>query len=187
MTATALLLIDLQHAFAMRTAAGVPRSNPGAEAAIARLVSQARARGVAVMHVHHDDPNPASAFRADQPGGQPLPCAAPLPGEPVFFKTGSSGFSGTGLSTALQDIRITRLIVAGAAIDYCVSSTVRAASDLGFAVDLVADAVFGFSATGPDGAVHDPDIVLSVTLAALGADFARLVTADTVVWPAASA
>lgn len=185
MTATALLLIDLQHAFAMRTAAGVPRSNPGAEAAIARLVSQARARDVAVMHVHHDDPNPASAFRADQPGGQPLPCAAPLPGEPVFFKTGSSGFSGTGLSTALQDTGITRLIVAGAAIDYCVSSTVRAASDLGFAVDLVTDAVFGFSATGPDGAVHDPDVVLSVTLAALGADFARLVTADTVVWPAA--
>jgi hypothetical protein len=45
--------------------------------------------------------------------------------------------------------------------------------------------VFGFAATGSDGAVHDPDIVLSVTLAALGADFARLVTADTVVWPAA--
>lgn len=40
MTATALLLIDLQHAFAMRTAAGVPRSNPGAEATISRLVSQ---------------------------------------------------------------------------------------------------------------------------------------------------
>ena len=187
MTAAALLLIDLQQAFAMRTASGVPRSNPGAEAAVARVVSQARALGVAVMHVHHDDANPVSAFRADQPGGQPLPCAAPLAGDPVFFKTGSSGFNGTGLLVALQDMGITQLIVAGAAIDYCVSSTVRAASDLGFAVDLVTDAVFGFAATGPDGAVHDADVVLSVTLAALGADFARLVTADTVVWPAASA
>jgi nicotinamidase-related amidase len=70
------------------------------------------------------------------------------------------------------------LIVAGAAIDYCVSSTVRATADLVFAVDLVTDAVFGFQACGPDGAVHD----LSVTLSSLGADFARLTTVDQIEW-----
>ncbi|WP_394154435.1 hypothetical protein [Loktanella salsilacus] len=64
-------------------------------------------------------------------------------------------------------------------------SFVRAASNLGFAVDLVTGAVFSFPATGPDGAVLGPSIVLPVTLNASGADFARLVTADTVVWPAA--
>ncbi len=49
MTATALLLIDLQHAFAMRTAAGVPRSNPGAEAAIARLSRRPAGRSAAAL------------------------------------------------------------------------------------------------------------------------------------------
>jgi len=74
------------------------------------------------------------------------------------------------------------LIVAGAAIDYCVSSTVQATADLVFAVDLVTDAVFGFQACGPDGAVHDPQVVLSVTLSRLGADFARLTTVDQIDW-----
>ncbi|WP_386680558.1 isochorismatase family protein [Loktanella sp. R86503] len=103
----------------------------------------------------------------------------------MIFKDSSSGFSDAGLSIAMQDTGTTRLIVARAAIDNCVLSTVRAASDLGFAVDLVTGAVFSCSATGPDGAVLDRGIVLSVTLAASGADFARHVPADTVVWPAA--
>ena len=179
---TGLLLIDLQQAFADRAAAGHARSVPGAEAAIAALLAQARARGVPVLHLHHDDPDPASPFRADRSGGQPLPCALPQAGEAVFVKSASSGFTGTGLAEALHRQGITRLIVAGAAIDYCVSSTVRGASDLGFAVDLVRDAVFGFGAVAPDGARHTPEVVLSVTLAALGADFARLVTHDAVDW-----
>ena len=78
---------------------------------------------------------------------------------------------------------ILRLTVVDGAIDGCVSSTVRAAIDLSLAVDLVRDAVFGFGATGPDGLHHAPDTVQSVTLAALGADFARLVTADAVDGP----
>ena len=180
---TALLLIDLQQAFADRAASGLARSAPQAEAMVAAVLTEARARGVPVLHVHHDDPDPTSAFRADRLGGQPLPCAAPQPGEAIFVKAASSGFTGTALAEALHTRGISRLIVAGAAIDYCVSSTVRAASDLGFAVDLVRDAVFGFGATGPDGVRHTPETVLSVTLAALGADFARLVTADGIDWP----
>lgn len=141
---TALLPIDVQQAFTARTASGVPRSNPGAVAASAAL------------QVHHDDPDPASHFRQDRPGGQPLPCAAPLAGDLVFVKSASSGFSGTGLADHLIAQGITRLIVAGGAIDVCVSSTECRAADLGMAVDLVQDAVFGFGTRGPDGVAHDP-------------------------------
>lgn len=85
----ALLVIDCQMEFARRTAAGIPRSNLGAEARIAGAIALFRAQGLPVLHVHHDDPNPKSGFRLGTPGGASLPCAAPLAGEPIFVKHGS--------------------------------------------------------------------------------------------------
>lgn len=175
MTRTALLVIDLQMEFTRRTEAGLPRSNPEAEARVAEVLALFRARGLPVIHVHHDDPNPASGFRLAIPGGQVMPCAEPLPGEAVVVKHGSSAFIGTGLEDQLRASGITRLVVIGAAVNYCVASTVRMAADLGFKVQLLQDAVFGFGVTGPDGVAHDPDVVLSVTLGTLGAGFARVI------------
>lgn len=174
---TALLVIDLQMEFTRRTEAGLPRSNPGAEARVAEMLALFRARGLPVIHVHHDDPNPASGFRLGSPGGQVMPCAAPVSGEAVFVKHGSSGFIGTWLQDHLTANGITRLVVVGAAVNYCVSSTVRMAANLGFKVAVVSDAVFGFGQTGPDGVAHGPDTVLSVTLGTLGAGFARVMPA----------
>lgn len=175
--ATAVLVIDLQQEFARRTAAGWPRSNPGAEARVAQVLDWARGAGVPVLHVHHDDPNPKSGFRLAIPGGQPMPCAAPLPGETVVVKHQSSAFAGTGLADLLRARGIARLVVMGAAVDWCVSSTVRAARDEGFAVDLVEDAVFGFGIPLATGAEVDADTLLRATLATLGAGFARRVQA----------
>ena len=174
----ALLVIDLQREFARRTAAGLPRSNPGAEARVAQVLALARARGLAVIHIHHDDPDPKSGFRLGAPTGQPMDCAQPQPGEAVFVKHGSSAFIGTGLEDHLRASGIDTLIVIGAAVNFCVASTVRGAANLGFKVLLVRDAVFGFGVTGPDGRAHDPDTVLSVTLGTLGAGFADLVQSD---------
>jgi nicotinamidase-related amidase len=93
---SALLVIDCQLAFARRTAAGIPRSNPDAESRIAEIIALFRVRGLPVMHIHHDDPRPNSGFRFGTPGGEVMPCAAPLAGETLFVKHGSSGFIGTG-------------------------------------------------------------------------------------------
>lgn len=177
----ALLVIDLQQEFARRTAAGMARSNPGAEARVADLIAGFRGAGLPVIHVHHDDPNPASGFRQDKPTGRVMPCAAPRADEPVFVKRGSSAFIGTGLEDHLRKAGIADLVVIGAAVNFCVASTVRQAANLGFNVTLVSDAVFGFGVTGPDGRAHDPDTVLSVTLGTLGAGFARLAASDQVL------
>ncbi|MDZ4135272.1 MAG: cysteine hydrolase family protein [Paracoccaceae bacterium] len=179
MPQTALLVIDLQMEFALRAAAGKPRSTPQAEAEVAGLLALFRARGLPVLHVHHDDPHPKSGFRLGTPGGAVMPCAAPVEGEAVFVKHGSSAFVGTGLADHLHTRGISRLVVVGAAADYCVSSTVRMGSDLGFRMVLVPDAVFGFGTKGPDGQEHDAETVLSVTLGALGG-FARLAPAAAV-------
>lgn len=177
---TALLVIDMQEEMATRTAAGRPRANPRAEEHTAALLALFRARGLPVVHVHHHDADPASPFRLGAPSGAPMECALPLPGEKVFVKSGSSAFAGTGLADWLRAEGIGRLVLIGAVAAFCVTSTTRWASDLGFKVILPGDALIGFDIPAHDGGRIDADTVLRVTLSLLGADFATLVTADQV-------
>ncbi len=97
-----------------------------------------------------------------------------------MWKSGSSAFSGTGLDAHLRSRGIDRLVIVGAVAAFCVTSTTRAASDLGFANILPGDALIGFDIPALDGGRIDPDTVLRVTLSLLGMDFARVVTADQV-------
>jgi nicotinamidase-related amidase len=172
----AVLVIDMQEGMADRIRAGRVPVTPEAPQRIARLLSDARSQGVAVIHVHHDDPNPDSPFRKDEPAGAPMACAVPLPGEMVLWKHGSSAFHGTGLDGHLRGLGVTELVVAGAVAAFCVTSTVRMASDLGYRVLLPQDALLGFDLPAHDGGRIDAATVQRVTLSILGADFARLTT-----------
>ena len=177
---TTLVLIDLQQEFARRIAAGREISQPGAIAAAAAVLARFRAAGLPVVHVQHDDPNPGSGFRLDKPTGAPIPDVAPKPGEAVVVKTTSSAFSAPGMLAALAGDR--DLVVAGAALNYCVSSTLRAAFDLGYRPRLLTEAVFCFGLTPPAAStVHQITVpaatVHAVTVASL-AEFADLVTLD---------
>ena len=172
----AVLVIDMQEGMADRIRDGRPTATPDAPDRIAALLAGARATGTPVIHVLHDDPNPASPFRKGEPGAQPMPCAIPQRGEAVFWKHGSSAFHGTGLDAHLRSQGITDLIVAGAVAAFCVTSTVRQASDLGFRVLLPQDALLGFDLPAHDGGRIDAGTVFRVTLSLLGADFATLTT-----------
>lgn len=177
---TALLVIDMQMHMADRTAAGRPRCNPDAETHVASLLALFRSQNLPVFHVLHHDPDPASPFRQGQHEAEPMPCAVPIDGEQVFWKTGSSGFSGTGLDAALRRAGITRIVLIGAVAAYCITSTTRAGSDLGFDIVLPGDALLGFDLPAHGGGRIDPETALQVTLATLGSDFARVVTTDQV-------
>lgn len=173
---TALLLIDMQEEMAVRTRAGRDRANPRAEEHVAALLSLFRARGLPVIHVLHDDADPASPFRRDRAEGAPMACAAPRDGETLLWKQGSSAFHGTGLAEHLRARGIGRIVLAGAVAAFCVTSSTRWASDLGFRVILPGDALIGFDIPAHDGGRIDAATVLRVTLSLLGADFAQLVT-----------
>lgn len=175
---TALLCIDMQMGMAERIASGRPIANAGAEDRIAALLAVFRARGLPVVHVHHDEPG--TPFARGLPSGEVMPCAAPVAGETVLWKSRSSAFAGTGLDAHLRQAGIDRLVIVGAVAAFCVTSTTRAASDLGFKVILPGDALLAFDIGAHDGGRIDPDTVLRVTLSLLGADFAQLVTADQV-------
>lgn len=159
-----------------RMRAGRPTATPDAPDRIAALLAQARAQGTPVIHVLHDDPHIESPFRKSKPGAAPMPCAVPQAAEALFWKHGSSAFHGTGLDAHLKAQGITELIVAGAVAAFCVTSTVRQASDLGYHVLLPQDALLGFDLPAHDGGQIDAGTVFRVTLSLLGADFATLTT-----------
>ena len=177
----AVLVIDMQMEMARRSASGRDRSAPGAEERIAELLARARAAAVPIVHVHHDDPDPDAAIRLDRDGGRPMPCAAPMEGEAVVVKRGSSGFAETELDPLLRAAGVTRLVVAGAVLGFCVSSTVRDAVARGFAVDLVTDATIAFDLPDGTGGRLSAATVAAVETAILSADFARCVTAGAVL------
>jgi nicotinamidase-related amidase len=168
----------MQEGMADRIRAGRPTATPDAPDRIAALLAAARAAGTPVFHVLHDDPRGDSPFRKGEPGAQPMPCAVPQSGEAVFWKHGSSAFHGTGLDAQLKAQGITELVVAGAVAAFCVTSTVRQASDLGYRVLLPQDALLGFDLPAHDGGRLDAATIFRVTLSLLGADFAMLTTVD---------
>lgn len=178
---TALLIVDMQVEMANVTAAGRPRANPDAEDKIAALAKAFRSADLPVCHVLHDDPRPESKFRRDLPSGQPMPCGAPLVGEPVFWKTGSSGFVGTELAEHLQGRNISRLVIVGGVAAFCVTSTARSAANLGFDVLVPEDALIAFALPSRHGGDIDAEVALEVTLSALHAGFGQVLPTQDVL------
>jgi len=92
--------------------------------------------------------------------------------EPVFIKSTSSAFASTELEGYLQEVGITHLVVTGAVAGFCVNTTVRAGSDLGFKMSVVKDAVLGFDLPEANLSAH---AIFDVTMAHLASDFAEIV------------
>jgi nicotinamidase-related amidase len=170
----ALLIIDMQMEMQRRLDLGRPCVHPDAPARIAALARAFRASGRPVIHVRHRSDKPSSPFHAASAGFAPMPCALETAGEAVFVKHTSSAFASTDLAAHLHAQGISALVVAGAVAGFCVNSTVRAASDLGFKITIARDAVMGFDLPGSD---QSAQVIFDVTMAQLAADFATL--ADT--------
>lgn len=168
----ALLLIDVQQG--LDDPRFPPRNNPDAEKRIAELLATWRANGWPVIHVQHMSVEPGSTLRPELPGNAFKPEAAPIAGEPIFRKTVSSPFIGTGLESHLRLNGITDLVVAGLTTEHCVSSTVRTAGNLGFNVTVVDDATAAFDTVGPDGKLYSGELMHRTALASLNEEFASV-------------
>ncbi|HET7457849.1 MAG TPA: cysteine hydrolase family protein [Gemmatimonadaceae bacterium] len=176
---TALLLVDVQQG--LDDPKWGARNNPDAERRIADLLAAWRAAGRPVIHVQHLSLVPDSPLRADRPGNAFKPEAVPLAGEPVFRKHVNSAFIGTDLETYLRANAIDSLVVAGITTDHCVSTTVRMAGNLGFAVTVVEDATATFERDGPDGVHYSADVMHRAALASLHGEFATVRSARDVI------
>ncbi|TWA83138.1 nicotinamidase-related amidase [Azospirillum brasilense] len=175
----ALLLIDAQREY---TEGALPLV--GVEAAVAeaaRLLERARRAGVPVFHiVHHGKPGGA-LFDPDGPLAAIVAPLTPQDGERVVVKRLPNAFAGTELDALIRATGRTELIVAGFQTHMCVSSTVRAALDLGWRTTVV-DAA-GATRDLPDGngGVIPAAALHRANLAALADRFA-VVVKDSRAW-----
>ncbi len=181
MNVSALLLIDIQMAFAHRDQTGAARSCPEAEQNIATLLAHFREKVLPVFHIWHHSLESGSPFCADLPGAEVQPFVQPVAGETVITKHVNSAFIGTDLEAQLRQRGITRLVITGATANHCTETTTRMAGNLGFDATYVTDGVWAYGQTGPDGVAHSADAVHSMTIANLDGEFATVMSADDVL------
>jgi nicotinamidase-related amidase len=169
----ALIVIDMQVGMTWPTS-GV-RNNPGAEAAIATLLTSWRERRAPTVHVRHVSRTPGSPFWPGQPGVEYQPALAPRDAEYVVEKNVPDAFIRTDLERWLRAQGIETLVIVGVSTNNSVEATARTAGNLGFKTHVVADATFAFAQVDFDGQPRTAAEVHAMSLANLQGEYATVI------------
>lgn len=183
MSKRAVVVIDLQNEYlptGKLPLSGIERAVGNA----AKVIADARARGIPVIHVRHEFVNGEKPiFVPGSEGVKIQDAVVPQGDEPVVVKHYPNAFRETSLKQLLDERGVQELVVVGAMSHMCIDAGVRAAADLGYGVILLHDACatldleFG-GVTVPARQVH------AAMMAALGFAYATLM--DTEAYLAAS-
>ncbi|MFD7256420.1 isochorismatase family protein [Streptomyces sp. NPDC059874] len=146
-TSTALVLVDLMPRIIALPVA--PHSGEEVAARCARPAEAFRAAGRPVVLVRVERPNVA-----EQPPGSGLVEGLARAGDIEIVKRTVGTFHGTGLDERLRERGVDRLVPAGLVTTMGVESTARAASDHGYEVEFVEDAMSAFAADEGEFAVR---------------------------------
>ncbi len=118
---------------------------------VARAVARARAAGVPVIWVQHEDEDLVRGS-ADW---QWVPDLVPAAGEMRIYKQYNSSFEATVLDAQLATLGATHIVLAGAATNWCIRATAYGALERGYDLTLVSDAHTTKSIPLEDGARID--------------------------------
>lgn len=163
------MLIDCQNEY-VNGRLTLPDVGPAlAEAAV--VLNQARAAGSPVFHVIHQGAA-GGLFDLNAINGSIVDELAPHDGEVIIRKRLPNAFAGTELHDRLKATGRAELIVCGFMTHMCVSSTVRAALDLGYRSTVIASACATRDLPDGLGGVVDAATLHRAALAALGDRFA---------------
>jgi nicotinamidase-related amidase len=173
------LVVDMQVGF--DDPAWGARNNPMAEANVAMLIAAWRAARAPVIHVHHDSLGVSGRLRRGTPGNAAKPETAPIAGERVYRKNVNSAFIGTTLEVDLRAFGIPSLVIVGLTTNHCISTTARAAGNLGFETFVVSDATATFDRPGLDGRLRLANDVHDAALSDLQHEFAQIVNTQSVL------
>ena len=137
----ALLVVDVLNDFEHEDGDELLASIRERRDAMVALLSHAREADVPVVYVNDAagqwDGDVRTLVARAHDVVQPL---APGPGEAVLLKHRYSGFDHTPLELLLAELRVERLVLAGAATEGCVVQTAIDARERRFKVTIVADA-----------------------------------------------
>jgi len=143
-----LIVIDAQMEYTETGALTLPGLQPALDNITALLLT-GRKDGAEIVHIAHE----GSEGRAFDPakGGRIIEQVAPADGETVIGKGLPNSFAHTGLQNHLAEIGRPHLIICGFMTHMCVSSTARAALDLGYETTVVSDATATRALPATDG------------------------------------
>lgn len=164
-----LVIIDMQNEYLSG-----PIAVPDAKAAIEsarELLDKARAAGSRIVHVAHKG-RAGSLFDRDGERGQIVSALTPRAGEVVVEKGLPNAFAGTDLDSILKEAGSKELTVVGFMTHMCVSSTARAALDLGYRVTIDADSCGTRDLPDGKGGTIDAATLNAVALVELSDRFA---------------
>ncbi len=133
-TDTALVVIDMQ----IGLIEPAYRSKEVLDS-ISTLLAKARASGIPVIYIQHDGPK-GHGLEVGTPPWEIHPVIAPEEGELIIHKRASDSFHNTPLQRELEARGIKHLVVVGGQTEYCVDTSVRRATTMGYDVTLVRDA-----------------------------------------------
>ncbi len=142
----------------------------------AALLTRARAAGARVIHIAHVG-GTGGAFDRTAHRGQIIDAVAPAQDELVIEKRKPNALADTNLQEELEKIGRKDLILAGFMTHMCVSSTARAAFDLGYNNTIVEETTATRALPNPKGGAIEAQTLHDSALAALSDRFACIVPA----------
>ncbi len=169
----AVVMIDAQLEY---VTGRLPLAGVGAALAVgAELLAAARAAGRPVIHIQHRGQGdglfgPDSAFFAIAPE------VTPVAGEPVVEKVVPNAFADGALDARLKELGVAKIIIAGFMTHLCVSTTARAALDLGYGCSVLAPACATRDLPDGQGGVVAAADLHRIELVALSDRFATIAT-----------
>ncbi len=141
----------------------------------ARLLAGARQAGGPIIHVVHHGAPGGGVFDPENEFSAIAGEVSPESGERQVIKSKPNAFADTELDAMLRELGAKELIVAGFMTHMCVSSTVRAALDLGYRCTVVGNAAATRDLPDGQGGVLAADALHRASLAALADRFAIVV------------
>jgi nicotinamidase-related amidase len=175
LSGAALVIIDAQNEY-LDGKLALPGIKPAMDALV-RLLAKARDAGAPVVHVQHRG-RPGGLFDVEARGGAIIDAVKPAGGEAIVQKPLPNAFAQTELDATLKKLGRTQLVIAGFMTHMCVSSTARAALDLGYKAMVAADAAATRDLPDPMGGVIGADALHRAALAELADRFAIVAKVD---------
>lgn len=174
----ALLIIDIQKDYF--PSGNMALEGPDTAAAqAARLLGTFRQRHWPRYIIQHESVRPGSTFLVPGTPGQAIhEMVAPRSDETVITKHYPNAFQATPLHETLRGAGVRNLVVCGMMTHMCIDTSVRAAFELGYRVQLVADATATRALRYGTREVA-AEAVQAAFLAALQGVFAEVLDTDT--------